>query len=65
MRKGKMTNIATNANGSITITLPGHVTVTDWGIDIDPGAFLVGGLTGLLVGIVVWIIVRKKGASSN
>jgi hypothetical protein len=56
-----MTNIVTNADGSITITLPGHV--TEWGI--DPIIFLIWVLAGLLVWIVVWIIARKKRANSN
>jgi hypothetical protein len=51
-----MTNIATNADGSITITFPGHV--TEWGI--DPIRFLIWVFASLLVGFIVWIIARKK-----
>jgi len=56
-----MTNIVTNADGSITVTLPGHVTE----LGIDPIVFLSWVFAGLLVGIIVWIIARKKRVKPN
>jgi len=56
-----MTNIVTNADGSITITLPAHITE----VGVDPRVFLIWLFAGLVVGIIVWIIVRKKRANSN
>jgi hypothetical protein len=56
-----MTNIATNADGSFTTTLPSHVME----VGVDPIVFLIWAFAGLLVGITVWIIARKKRANSN
>jgi hypothetical protein len=50
-----MTNIATNTDGSMTITLPAHV--TEWGI--DPIRSLIWAFAVLMVGIGVWIIARR------
>jgi len=57
-----MTNIVTNADGSVTITLPA-TRVTELGI--EPSVFVIWLFAGLLVGIIVWLIARKKRANSN
>jgi len=51
-----MTNIVTNADGSVTITLPGHV--TEWGIEVEwiPAVVLLVALTVM----IIWLILRKK-----
>jgi amino acid transporter len=56
-----MTNTATNADGSITVTLPGHLTE----LGVDPIVFLIWVFAGLLMGIIVWMIVRRKRVKPN
>jgi hypothetical protein len=57
-----MTNIVTNADGSITITFPPKI--TEWGIYIvHPFALAI--VVVAIVVLSVWIIAGKKRKSSN
>ena len=55
-----MTNIVTNADGSITVTVPQSVT---WGITIEVPIVVIG--IAVVVGLFVMFIVKKRKISSN
>jgi|GEM_PF-3148250 len=54
-----MTNIVTNADGSITITFPPHV--VQWGWDMEalwtPGTFF---SIVVVAGLLVWFFAKRK-----